>query len=281
MGMTQNTWKLFPQLLEQKIQQLLNEAVPNQRTSFMLYKACTRENLWNDTFEKFSLHLKDFFSQPKDDRSKSYFDIFLNRPMDSRLYDGFSLTFRTGMVNAHKLLHLASWTHQQLRLNCHTESVVIADDVLGKTFRALTSPLPHEKDSDIEFEDFCIAWKKTVFKLFGKKYEHELEPILKELRWLNEKSKAEEPKFTPTIYLTQTEIDWTEAVLYAVKEDRAADLFPLSRGPEKIRLVELQRAADLYNKVKESPWPEIKRHLENVRRTILDKCETLLRERAR
>jgi hypothetical protein len=280
--MMQHLWKLFPQLLVQKINGLLDAAEPSPTKAFHLYKTCQREQLWQDSFEKFSDHLRDFFSQPKDYRAKSYFDSFLERPMNRHIFDEFQLTFRTANVNARDVVDTANWAHNMMRISCKSESEVISSDVLGRTLQDITNPPPYEKDHDIEFEDFCIAWKKIVFKLFGKTHDSEMNRILKELRWLNaELKKPEVSNFTPSIYLTQTEIDWTTAVKSRAEDYAEIPEFPLSRGAQKIRLMELERAVNLYNIVQKTDLPELLKHRENIRTTILDKCEWLLKEKAR
>lgn len=283
--MTQDMWKLFPRLVEQKINGLLNEAEPSQAKAFQLYKACKNDNLWRNSYELFCVHLHDFFSQPKHERAKSYFDNFLDRPMDRALYDGFELTFRSANISPQALNHVATWSTQMIQEGCSTQSVVASVDVLTKTLQDITNPPPHEKDHSIDFEDFCISWKKTVFKLFGKKYDPELSKILSEIHWLDKQLKCpqlEDAKpFRPSIYLTQTEIDWTEQVQNAVFEYMDIPKFPLSRGPEKDKLIDLNRALMLYQAVLITTKPELIAHRESIRNTILDQCAWLLRERAR
>ncbi|AGH95795.1 hypothetical protein [Pseudobdellovibrio exovorus] len=291
--MQQETWKFFPQILEKKINHLLDEAEPNQAKAYQLYKTCKNENLWNNSFEIFAIHLHDFFSLAKSERAKSYFDNFLDRPMERSIYESFDLTFRTATVNSQSLLNVANWSHEQMIHNCQTaqeESVVLSVDILTKTLHYITNPPLHEKDQQIEFEDFCQTWKKTVFLLFGKKYDSELETVLQQIRKLafdlkqaEQKTleKEKSPTFIPSIFLTQTEIDWTTAVREAIVHHLQAPDFPLSRGAEKPRLIELQKAAELYNLILQTSRTELRRHLDNVRTTILHKCDWLLTEKAR
>lgn len=283
--MTQDTWKLFPRLIEQKINALLDEAEPNDIKAYQLYKTCKNENLWRNSFELFQLHLSDFFSLPKSERVKSYFDKFLDRPMNRIIYDGFTLNFRTSQTNQTHLTQTAKWTHQIMKNNCNTSEEIISAYVFTQTLNYITRPPAYEKDHDIEFEDFCIAWKKTVFSLFGNQYNSELEDILREIRWLNQLLKNPAPeneitKFRPGIYLTQTEIDWTSSVQEAVFEYRIAPHFPLSKGPQKEKLINLNRAVSLYNIVLRTDKAEVKKHLESVRLTILDQSGWLMRQKA-
>lgn len=253
--------------------------------AFHLYKTCQSEKLWQGTFEKFSSHLRDFFSLPKSERRKSYLDLLLDRPMERGVFEEFHLTFRTAVVSNKSLLDLASWAHHLVRVGYKTNSVVISEDVFTKTLNYITNPPHFEKDRDIEFEDFCEAWKKIVYRAFGKKYDSELNAILRELRWLNAQirdadNEAKEKGFFPTIYLTQTEIDWTIAVHRAAEAYAPIPKFPLSRGPQKQRLIELQRAINLYRIVQTATHSELLKHRENIRATILDRCQRLLRDRA-
>lgn len=281
--MKQEEWKLFPQTLVQKINNLLDVAMPSPTKAFHLYKSCQRENLYKESYQKFSEHLEDFFSQPRIERAKSYFDSFLDRPMNRHIYEEFQLNFRTATIDQRELWRTAEWANRSMSINCNTDCVVVSSDVLARTLENITNPPPYEKEQDIEFEDFCIAWKKIVFTLFGKQYDSEMQQILKEIRWLNaEAKKAQEPPaFVPSIYLTQTEIDWTEAVLKCATSYHEIPDFPLSRGAQKIKLMELERAVNLYNIVQNTSLPELLKHRENIRATILDKCDWLLKEKAR
>jgi len=253
--------------------------------SFHLYKTCQTEKLWQGTFEKFASELRDFFALPKSERKKSLLDSMMDRPMDRDVFEQFHLTFRTALVSNKSLLDIASWAHHLVRVGYKTNSVVISEDIFTKTLNYITNPPHFEKDHDIDFEDFCGAWKKTVAKVFGKRYDSELNAILRELSWLNAQlgeadREAKEKGFLPTIYLTQTEIDWTQAVYSAALDYKALPKFPLSRGPQKQRLMELQRAMDLYRIVQSATHPELLKHRENIRATILERCEGLLRDRA-
>lgn len=285
--MIKELWNSFPRLLEQKINALLDEAEPNPMKAFQLYKTCQRENLWQASFEKFSEKLNQFFSLPRTDRHKSEFDRFLNRPMSAAVYEDFHLHFGNSLVNNKSLLDIVSWAHNLIRVGYKTNSIVISMDVLGKTLYDLTNPPLFEKAQRIDFEDFCTAWKKIVFKLFGKKYDSEFSAILNELHRLNIQSKNEEKipsqeiSFVPTIYLTQTEIDWTIAVRTAVAESSPIPKFPLAKGPQKQRLIDLARTISLYKIVQTSRLPEFVQHRESIRATIQDQCERLLREKAK
>lgn len=285
--MIKELWTSFPRLLEQKINALLDEAEPNSVKAFQLYKSCQRENLWQDTFEKFSENLGHFFSLPKVDRHKSEFDRFLNRPMSVAMYEEFHLHFGNSVVNNKSLLDIVSWAHNLIRVGYKTNSVVISADVLGKTLHEVTNPPPFGKVRNIDFDDFCIAWKKIVFKLFGRKYDSEFTTLLNEVHRLHSQLKIEENNsgqqapFVPTIYLTQTEIDWTTAVRKAVDDNSTIPKFPLSKGPQKQRLIDLSRTISLFKIVQTSRLPEFAQHRENIRTTILDQCDRLLREKAR
>lgn len=283
--MIQDTWKLFPRLIEQKINGLLEDAEPNNTKAYQLYKTCKNENLWRNSFELFNVHLSDYFSLPKSERAKSYFDKFLDRPMNRSIYDSFSLNFRTAHINFDALSQTASWSHNVMKINCNTAEEIISSHVFFETLHRITNPPLFEKESAIEFEDFCIAWKKTVFTIFGSKFNPDMEDLLKEVRWLNHLQKnpelqIERFKFKPGIYLTQTEINWTTEVQEAVFDNRKAPDFPLSRGPEKDKLISLERTVRLYNLCLNSQAPKLIGHSESIRMTVLDQCGWLLREKA-
>lgn len=284
--MIQELWHSFPRLLEQHIHSLLDRAEPSPMKAFHLYKACQRENLWSESFEKFSSRLGDFFANPRAERRKSDLDQLLNRPASAVTFESFHLDFRSAVVDNRALLDIASWAHHLMRVSLKTECAVISSDVLTRTLQKMVQPGPTDKADGIEFDDFCSVWKKIVFKLFGRQHDTEFQRILRELDHLQrqlreeERNKAEGRAFLPTIYLTQTEIDWTLAVHQAVLENAEAPKFPLSRGPQKQRLIELKRTIDLYHIVRTSKLPEFIQHRENIRATLLDRCEGLLRDKA-
>lgn len=277
---------LFPRLMEQKINSLLDTAEPTPAKAFQLYKACQSENLWHETFERFQSHLVDFFQRPKTERRKSQLDAFLDRPVSNHMFEYFHLTFRNSRVDGSSVLNIANWAHHFMRVTYKSTSSVISTDVLHKTLHYITNPPLFEKAENITFEDFCDAWKKTVFRLFGKSEDQEFTRILGELQWLNTQLKKDEAalhqraSLHATIYLTQTEIDWTIAVRDAVLAHAPVPKFPLSRGTQKQRLVDLLRTIRLYEIVQTSKLPEFIKHRDNIRATILDRCEGLLRDKA-
>jgi hypothetical protein len=279
--MIQELWHVFPRLIEQNINGLLDQAEPNSHRAFMIYKVCQSENLWNGTYEKFSQHLEAFFSKPRHQRRKSDFDAYLERPMDHSVYGHFHLTFRSSIIDERSLNDLASWAHHLIRVAKGIDSAVNSLDIMSQTLRRITNPLPLEKEENIQFEDFCEAWGKAVFKSFGARYKGELEVLVTELYRINSELKRQEQNQTnrmpvPPIYLTQTETDWVTAVLSAATNRTWAPGFPLSKGPRKRLLIDLERLVSLYDIVQNSELEELKKHRERIRSTILDRCEHLL-----
>lgn len=284
--MIQEWWQSFPSLLEQKINSLLDDLIPTQAKAFQLYKTCQREELWKDSYEKFASKLSDFFALPRLDRRKSELDRLFDRPMDSVIYEDFRLNFHNGLVNGTAVMNIVSWAHNLIRVSLKTDSVVISLDVLGRALNYVTHPPPFEKSENIQFDDFCSAWKKTVFQLFGKKHDAEFNKIMQELQWLNTQIKEAEkahggPIFLPTIYLNQTEIDWVEAIQKAVLKNTPIPDYPMSKGPQKPRLMDLERTSKLYKIVQTTKLPELLIHREKIYATLLDQCERLLHDRTR
>lgn len=284
--MSENSWAFFPAVLVRKINQLLHSATPNPQKAFQLYKMCQRENLYSGGFETFTVHLKGYFLQNFHERAKSHLDSFLNRPLDRHLYDHFSLTFRTGVVSAGKAMDISHWSSRMIRENLKTDSTVVSTEVLARAVDLVTHPPAHEKEHSIEFEDFCIAWKKIVFTLFGHAFDSDVQKILQELRRLNRALKSNreselQPAFRPSIYLTQTEIDWTENIQQRLLSSQRLPDFPLSRGPQKDKLIELEKAARLYNIMQRTNLPALTQHRDDLKATILTHCQWLLTEKAR
>lgn len=284
-NMMEEAWSMFPRNMEQKINSLLDQAEPNTLKSFQLYKTCKSENLWRNSFELFQIHLSDYYSQAKQNRAKSYFDQFLDRPLSRAIFDEFELNFRTAKIEQTNLHEIAEWAHVLLKKNIVSNCMVISVDIIMKTLQYITAPPPYEKTSDIEFEDFCIAWKKTVFSLFGKEYDQEFQKILTELRWINRQLKESAQSnhqgiISNKIYLTQTEIDWIISVQSSAFNEESISHFPLSRGPDKERLINLQRTIVLFNMILSSEKASLIVHKDNVKHTILHHCSNLLKDKA-
>jgi hypothetical protein len=168
-----------------------------------------------------------------------------------------------------------------LRLNTRTNSPVISLEVMKKTLNFIVNPGPFDKAQDIEFDDFCGAWKRICFNLFGRRYETDLNNVLKELQRLDHEQMLLEKdlQHLPRIYLTQTEIDWTQAVLAAAQESRAAPKYPLSRGPQKEALVEIEKVTQLYELIMETDRAELIPYRQRIRETLVFRCDDLLKKR--
>jgi hypothetical protein len=282
--LNENQWTYFPKNVALKINYLLDGAQPNPAKCFQLYKTCQREGLWHDSFEQFSVQLKGYFLLPNKDKVKSYLDLQFSKPMDKKTFDEFSLTFRTAHIKAAEILDLANWIHDMFEKNLDSDKLVTSTEVFNDTLKYITNPPRHEKEVDIDFEDFCIAWKKTVFNNYGHTYDADMSEILGELRKLNrdlkiaENNRIKNEGYKPTVYLTQTEITWTEQVLKAAFNRIEVPEYPLKRGPEKLVLIELQKAALLLNAISKTNRIEFKNHQEIVRTTVIYKAGWLLKE---
>lgn len=278
--MIREMWGQFPRLLEQNLNGLLDQAFPNPTKAFQLYKSCKMEDLWSENFAKFSEKLEHYFARPRQLRKKSDFDRFLDRPMDSEVFKSFHLNFRTAVVSEESLANVASWAHNLMRVSLKTSTIAISLDVMTKTLQNLTNPAPFEKDINLEFEDFCVSWKRTLNKLFGNQHDQEMRGILRELRALKAQLELDEAKpiavVSPTIYLTQTELDWVNQVKVSAEQRLQAPKFPLSRGATKPLLVDLERVVQLYEIVRVTQLPELLKHRESTRATILARCEELI-----
>ncbi len=280
-GMMQQLWKSFPRLLENRINQLLVEALPNSAKAFQLYKACQNENLWQGEFAKFSQHLNDFFSEALIHRSKSEFDKHLVKPMDNFVFNEFHLTFRSAEINLHSLRNIASWTHNVLRVNCKLDSEMISIDTLNKALFSLTNPGPFDKDINFEFADFCKSWKKTVVRHFGPRFEPELKVLLTDLHRLDQKSKqlTSEGLVASKVaepLLNEAETNWILKVRRSAFAYGKILKFPVRAGPQKLILIELERMITLYSIIQMTDRPELLKHQESIRLTILDRCDFLL-----
>ncbi len=275
----QDAWKSFPQQITQKINGLLDEAEPNAAKAFQLYKMCQSENLWTDSFSQFAFHLSDFFTLAKAERSKSNFDAYLSRPMDCISFESFQLTFRSAAISSQSVRDIASWAHHMLRLHFKEDSSVFSLEAMQLTVHSLTHPSFEEKDQDIDFEDFCSSWQKSAGKIYGKRFEAEHAVVLAELRSVERQKSIELQQQTRrrhSIYLTQTEIEWTQAVQTAAQQEKKLPRYPLTKGPQKERLVELLKCVTLYEIAFSSDIQQLVQHRLRIRLTVLDLCDWLL-----
>lgn len=273
-------WANFPRLLEQNINGLLDEATPNSVKAYHLYKACQMENVWSENFEKFNFVLNVFFSIPRPMRNKSDLDQLLEKPLDTQAFGAFHLTFRTGTIKESSLLNLAQWAYNLIRKAKHINSDATSMEVILQTLRNITRPAPFEKDENIEFADFCRAWKKTVFKKSGQVFDNELDALVQELTEINEQIRLAEKMsqqlgFRPSSF-TSLEMEWILEVENSCLKDTKIPRLSLSSAKEKLSLLELDRVISLYHIVQTTQLPELLRHKENIRVTLLDRCEKLL-----
>lgn len=279
--MLQETWITFPRQIVQRINGLLDQARPTQLKAFHLYKMCKTEELWDKSFSEFSYLLDCYYQTHPAERSKSQFDQFLNRPMDWRSYESVSLNFYTADIGYTEVRNVASWAHHMLRLHYKRSAEFASIDTLTKTIFDLTHPGYGGKEQNIDFEDFCNAWKAAADKLFGKKFEAEHQAVIAELRQLNHKMETaalEGPRrsMLDRIYLTQTEITWVERVLEAVTKQLKMPKYPLSKGPDKTRLLDLLKWLTLWEISKDVPAPAVQAKVIRLRDHIQNDCEELL-----
>lgn len=279
--MLQELWGLFPRLMEQNINGLLDGAEPTAARVLQLYRILREEELWYGEFRDFRLALAEFYSRPRREREKSDFDRRLSRPMNHETYEGFELNFRTAVIPEKSIEDLASWAHHLIRVSKKTNHPVISRDVMKKTLERITNPGPNEKAKQIEFDDFCSAWETTVESQLGLRHDPEFDAILQEMQvihiGLKESDRiARENLETPSVYLTRTEVDWITDVRRAAYERGPIADFPGARAPQKICLLELGRVISLYRIVRVTKDPDLAKQRENVRVTILDRCDRLL-----
>lgn len=279
--MLQETWNTFPRQIVQRINGLLDQAQPSSLKAFHIYKMCKTENLWDKSYSEFSFLLEGFYHTHPAERSKSQVDQFLNRPMDWRSYESLKLTFHTAEVHLTEVRDIAGWAHHMLRLHYEKTSEVSSIETLSRTIFSLTHPNHSEKEQDIDFEDFCEAWKEAVDKLYGKKFEAEHEMILSELRSLNhvqETQALDLPRrsLVERIYLTQTEITWVERSLEAVVKGLAMPKYPLSKGPTKNELSDLLKWLTLWEISKTVNAQAFADKIEKLRASIERECVYLL-----
>lgn len=285
--MIQDLWYAFPTSLEEKINHLLHQAEPSPLKSFHLYKACKSEDLWQKSFDEFCDKIAGFFSVSSKKRQKSDLDRILDRPLPKYLYSEFSLDFGNAMIDGFALAEIASWAHHLMRVRLKKDSSAISYQALQESLHKLTHPQPHEKVFSISFNDFCNTWKKTVHFLFGPSEVEVSNAIIEELQGIYSAQKALEntpvagSSHRPTIYLTQTEINWVEDILRSVDSETSPPSFPLSRGPEKQRLCELVRTLQLFRIVQTTKLPELLEHKVKITATLVSQCQKLLKDCAR
>lgn len=255
--------------------------MPTSIKSFHIYKMCKSENLWDKSYSEFSYLLECFYQTPPHERSKSQVDHFLNRPMNFHDYESMTLTFRTANVGLTEIRDIASWAHHMLRLHYEKTSDVTSIETLSQTIYGLTHPGFSGKEHSIDFEDFCEAWKDTVDKLYGKKFETEHKLIISELRHLNivqerRAIESHQRNVLNRIYLTQTEITWVERALSAVTKGLTMPRYPLSKGPTKNRLIDLLKWTTLWEISKDVKAVAVQAKVIKLRDHIEQECEELL-----
>lgn len=285
----QQMWKTFPRDLEQKLSQLLDEAVPNAAKSFQLFKSCQREKLWSASFEVFAARLNEFCAVPRRARNKSRMDQYLNHPMDADTFEQFHLTYRTASIEPSSVRQVASWAHHLMRLNMRVDENAISIQTIEKTLQKLTNPKAHEKETDLEFADFCEAWNSIAGILLGEEKRFVLRGLLKDLKKLDVVSRTSQVEIVTSILpvadracvrLTPHEMGWAADVCRSAFA--YADMPKLLAAVPEMKppLIELSKLVTLYNMIQLTDNADILKHFESVRLTILDRCEHLLFDQA-
>ncbi len=281
--MINELWGSFPRLLEQNINGLLDTAEPNPTKAFQLYKQFKNEGLWRENFDQFSCVLAEFYSKPRGTRRKSAFDQYLDRPMASDIFLSFHLDFRTAVVDDREVLDLASWAHNLIRVSKKSLSSVMSLDVLTRTLLSVVTPGPLDKAENIEFDDFCGAWKKTVGRLFGSDEVRELGVLVGELKEINSAHRDLEEVSglirLPLLQITPIEFDWIKIVRLAALAQAKIPRAPLSKTTlRKHSLRDLDRVIQLYELVLLTKLPELLKYRESTRLTLVDRCNILIGE---
>lgn len=286
--MITDLWRSFPRLLEQNINGLLDTAEPNPSKAFQLYKSVKNEGLWRENFDQFSRVLREFYASPRGARRKSAFDQYLDRPMSSDIFLGFHLNFRTAVVDDRAVTDLASWAHNLIRVSKRSLSAVMSLDVMTRTLRTVVTPGPLGKAENIDFDDFCGAWKKTVGRLYGASEARELEALVGELQDLNSAHHELEEVSglirLPLLQITPIELDWICLVRLAALAHAKIPRSPAASSRADVAalrkqcLRDLDRVIQLYELVLETKLPELLKHSESTRLTLIDRCDTLIGE---
>jgi hypothetical protein len=280
--MINELWGSFPRLLEQNINGLLDTAEPNPTKAFQLYKSCKNEGLWGENFDQFSRVLREFYTKPRGSRRKSAFDQYLDRPLPSDVFLEFHLNFRTAVVDDRAVTDLASWAHNLMRVSKKSLSAVMSLDVMTRTLRTIVTPGPLDKAENVEFIDFCAAWKKTVGRLFGSSEVKELDLLVVELQEINSAHRDLEEISglirLPLLQMTPVELDWIKMVRLAALANAKIPRVPESTTLRKHSLRGLDRVIQLYELVLVTQLPELLKHRESTRLTLIDRCNGLISE---
>ncbi len=283
--MINELWGSFPRLLEQNINGLLETAEPNPTKAFQLYKSCKNDDLWRENFDQFAKALQAYYAKPRHQRRKSQFDQYLDRPMPSEIFLSFHLNFRTAAVDERSVIELASWAHNLIRVSRKTLSSVFSLDVMTKTIQAVINPGPYDKAENIEFEDFCSVWKKTVTKIFGSQQDRELLAVVTELRKIHTEHKEMEELSglirLPLLQITPLEFEWIKIVRLSALAHAKVPKAPVTQSASgsasrKQCLKELDRVIQLYEMVLVTELPELHKHRASTRLTLIDRCDYLI-----
>lgn len=274
-------WGVFPRLMEENINGLLNEARPTALRALQIYRALKNKGFGTQSVERFSGDLDRFFSKPRFERKKSDFDIFLDRPMDHATFSLFQLDFRSGVVAEKSLADVASWAHHLIRVSKKIDKPFMSLEIITRTLHRITTPTRNEKAEDITFSDFCTTWKSTVNRTLGYQLDPHFEELLNELEWLDHelKNKAEkdfELLEPATIPLSQIEVNWLASVRFAAIDSETIPKYPLNERIASDRMQELFRVIKLYSLSRTSTRDEILRNRDKIRATLVDRCEKLL-----
>jgi hypothetical protein len=197
-----------------------------------------------------------FYQIPYRDRTDSRFHQHFSIIPYPWLVEQFLLNFKTIQQNETLIQRAVAdvkFYFQQLE---QTPPPELAHEsiLLQSAFHALKKCWSSE--SSLGLFDFLKSWKRQSFLNYGEKYEWYFEILFEEI----EKTKLEDVTLTEikkkTISLTQTEIDWLRSIKLELENKIHFSTFPLSTGPKKAVLIEIERITRTLNRLG-SVEPEI------------------------
>ncbi|MGZ3769335.1 MAG: hypothetical protein ACXVCP_08405 [Bdellovibrio sp.] len=236
--------QIFAIELEFRLSQLLKGAGPSYLKSFQLYKRSMQEEIFFDSYEIYCERLFRFYTMPDKLRSPRTLGSILKGHITDSFYNEFILDFGNSSLDGKKILQIKEWCATRIPLMKAIPGPATHREIIYNSIESLLKYGARQRSYFLEWMEFIDIWEHECFKQYGSRLDHHFK-ALKQLKidqtW-NLKSDVDKDMATKRIsthQFTQTEIDWLLSLENSLTSKTTLPAYPLSRGPSKKDLVEL------------------------------------------
>jgi hypothetical protein len=232
-------WTKLSRSIESHFSNYIKLGVPSSEKAYQLAKLVQFEN--GVAISKAVKLVAGYYQIPYRDRADSRFQAHFGISPYPWLIDQFVLNLKNIQTNETLIRKAATDTLFFLRglesnppEEINTEAVI-----LHSFFHALKKCW--SSNSSLGLSDFLSSWQWHVFRKYGEKYEWYFTKIFEDLKAIELDKEIPPTEPRNQYLLTQTEIDWLQTLQFELEINLPFSRFPLSTGPKKPALIELER----------------------------------------